>query len=83
MGRHVEAIDLMSPWLRAGSAAFDLLMQLGIAYQATGDFDEAERMFRRALDLDPENERAGKRLAKVLSLQRAGVRKKASAPFRH
>lgn len=71
LGRHREAIELMSPWLREGSAAFVLLMQLGIAHQATGDLEEAEEMFRRALGLDPENERAGKRLAKVVSLQRA------------
>lgn len=68
-GRAQEARDLYEQVCRAAPRDLAAWFNLGAAYGQLGDFAEAERCFRRALDLRPDWAQAHQHLGEALELQ--------------
>lgn len=64
-GRHAEAIAVLKELETRGRTDPGFHLQLGQAYVALKRWSEAERAFRRALELDPDNAHAHLGLARV------------------
>lgn len=63
--RHLERVIPLSAGNQAGPR-----VNLGIAAESAGRLDIAERNYRQALDADPENEKALRRLVRLLAGRR-------------
>lgn len=52
---HARAIPVLEDILKKEGDSVDRLMQLGVCYQNTKDWDKAEGAFKRVLKMDPSN----------------------------
>jgi len=69
-GRDAEALQYFEPlWRETDDEAIAVMAASADLYQRMGDSAEAERLYRRALALDPGQSFARQRLAYLLSLQ--------------
>lgn len=60
-----EAIDVITELARGGKANASDFENLGIAYEATGKFENARKAFKKAVKLNPESDSAKSALARV------------------
>jgi|GEM_PF-599905 len=68
LGHYENAILLNREILKAEPNDVDSIMQLAHAYWQTGNLSEAKKFYRQALNLEPNNNLAHKRLALLASL---------------
>ena len=62
-GHYDQAIDLLKKAIKVSSDGTDIYEHLGDAYSKTGDHGKAEKMYRRALEKNPQNESLRRKLA--------------------
>ncbi|NQV79469.1 MAG: tetratricopeptide repeat protein [Alphaproteobacteria bacterium] len=64
-----EAVDLLERALELGAPTETVIQKLGGAYRDAGNLPKAEALFRRAVDLDPDDSSALYALSAVLEMQ--------------
>ena len=62
-GKYQEAIDINMQILEENENDTDIIMQLGHAYWQIGELKKAKKYYRKALDIDPNNSLAIKKIS--------------------
>lgn len=57
------AMDIWASWMESGSATVDIMIERGVAAQASGDLEEARTYYDRAILIEPEYAEAWNRRA--------------------